>query len=233
MIMFLPIIIIVCLLVLLSLIIFRVNTKTKRSFATGKTGYWLLAGYTGLLIAAAVFFVFTPEQNASSMDIQKAEASYDWERYEQMLLVGDLHELPEDWVFKSEEWKVTMDQLTVEKEGEIGYELGVYVDQSEDYETIEAIFFRSPIVVRGMEVVPEEVPRFSLIEETLTVQWEGSRDIRFNLYEPPMMIQRFMDGEGTGWDYSDAKRGVYGVYIKAPEGLDIEVADGSSIRVER
>ncbi|WLR47952.1 hypothetical protein LC065_01265 [Halobacillus litoralis] len=220
---FLPVLILLAVFIALSLLI---KKSSRFGFGRGKTGFWMLIGYTFLLVASAVIFLALPIGNTElrGQESEEEEEQKSQQFYE-AVHQGKMDKM-EEWLIHEWSFPFNEEQLILQVIENDVNSINIFVEHTEDLtETMEAFYYQTPMMINGYKVEEKYMPAVNVDMRTLSVDPGEKKDLRYKLFGSEFPFRLFDRKKGSMWvDTMVSHWNGSALYIRVPERLDV-VAD--------
>ncbi|MBX0359339.1 hypothetical protein [Halobacillus sp. Nhm2S1] len=220
---FLPVLILLAVFIALSLLI---KKSSRFGFARGKTGLWMLIGYSVLLVGSTIVFLVLP---IGSTELRGQENDRDAEQKSQQFYeavhegkVDDMEEWRiHEWSFPFNDEQIVLQVLENDVNG-----VNIFVEHTDELtETVEAFYYQTPLTVNGYEVEEKYMPAVVLGATTLSIYPGETLNLKYKMFGTEFPFRLFGEENGYAWGRTTVSHwNGSALYIRVPEGLDV-VAD--------
>ena len=210
--MLLPLIIFVFIIVMIAV----AAGKLSKLF-TAKRGYWMLFGYSLLLIISVGVYYFSAvseEEGVQSKDFDMNRDDLYNVLYDGAPIESYQKYLEKEWEFPYEGDTLYFDYL-----GDDMNTINVAVERY-DGNSIEASFYQTPIYVNGENVREYMNPiDLQLYSDQLVIELAESRELRFSSFAKEFPMQQFREVNDDMWSGYEIEWGTQLLYLRIPNGI--------------
>lgn len=218
---FIPILILLAVITMLTVF----NSKgAKIGLGRGKAGKWMLIGYCGLLLLSTVTFLVLPFENTELEAKQNDEA---WEQkaneFYDAVHEGNLEQLSDKWLKKEWSFPYEQEKLFINAPSNDVNGVNIFVERANELQdSIEVIYYQTPIVVNGYEVEKEYHPAVNM-ETTALVIYPGTiHQLQYKMFGTEFPFNQF-SGKGGHWaDSTVSHWNGASLYIRVPNRIDLQ-----------
>lgn len=191
-----------------------------------KVGYWLLLGYTTILVISAIVYLFIPKDDIiSATELWSEDGEIDL-LYEvvyesQPIETYDRHKKNE-WIIDVE----NLDELMIFYELEYNYSIPVIIELVNDQTKLEASFYQVSPKIDAVRQEGRDVVNVRLANEELIISAPSTNYFQFVSAKKEFPFNQF----GESVPRVDLLEGFHSgqgiIYLKVPEHLDLQFANG-------
>ncbi|MBA2176326.1 hypothetical protein H0266_15625 [Halobacillus locisalis] len=215
--MIMPIVLILFIILIVSFIVYVSRSQIVMSLMPKKAGYWMLGGYSLLLLVSVVFYIVMPDETSSSAGFEEKKDLYDTDEIYRQVLNGNREALDDDLQKGFWSFAVPEEPLIINSMGGGEDEVTIYVEKVEGLEGIQAYYYQTPLIVQDVRIDREWKPYVSMENGMLRVESMIDEVLEYKTFKTPAIISQTMDDRREPWMGKFA-----GLYIEVPADLEIE-----------